>query len=196
MKRLIGMAAALALAGCDTFGGIKYQFDSGSFGDRTKAVAGACAARMQTPALDPIRNKVELFKTPPDGTVPFVILTDNATPTPAEQQAIGLWSQAIEDCQTRARHLVDKIPVPPEATQSAVEKLTSYITDAWIEGSKLRVALYSGQITYADYASKRLTIAEDALKTAERYAQDTDEENETHDLEDVETALAPFAAMM
>ena len=36
----------------------------------------------------------------------------------------------------------------------------------------------------------------DALKTAERCAQDTHEELDTHDLEDVETALAPFAAMM
>ena len=196
MRRFIGIAAALLLAGCDTIGGIRYQFASGSFGDRTKAAAQACAARMQNPALEAIRNKVELFKTPPDGPVPFAILTDNATATPTERQAIGLWSQAIEGCQTRARHLIDKIPVPPEATQSAVEKLTSYFTDAWIDGSKLRVALYSGQITYADFASKRLTIAEDALKTAERYAQDTDEEYGTHDLEDVETALAPFAAMM
>ena len=91
---------------------------------------------------------------------------------------------------------MDGIPVPPGATQSEVEKLTSYTTDAWIDGSKLRVALYNGQINYADYAAKRLTVAEDALKTAERYAQDTDEENDTHDLESVESALEPFAGMM
>jgi hypothetical protein len=41
-----------------------------------------------------------------------------------------------------------------------------------------------------------LTTAEDALKAAERYAQDTDEENNTHDLENVETALEPYASLL
>jgi hypothetical protein len=196
MKRFIGMAAALALAGCDTIGGLKYDFDSGSFGDKTAALAHTCAARMQNHAFDPIRGKVELMKTPPDGPVPFAIQTDTATPTPDERRAIMQWANAVEQCEAEARPLIDDIPVPPEATQSEVEKLTSYITDAWIDGSKLRVALYSGQISYADYAAKRLTVAEDALKTAERYAQDMDEENGTHDLESVESALEPFAGMM
>jgi hypothetical protein len=196
MRRWIGFVAALALAGCDTIGGIEYGFDSGSFSRRTNALAASCAARMQDHAFDAIRQRVELFKSPPDGPVPFAILTDTATPGSAEKAAIDLWAQAVERCQQPARGLMDKIPVPPEATRSEVEKLNSYITDAWIEGSKLRVALYSGQISYADYASRKLTLAEDTLKTAERYAQDTDEENNTHDLEEVETALAPFLAMM
>jgi len=196
MKRWIGPALALALAGCDTIGGIKYNFDSGSFVDRTKAVAQACVARMQDHTLDPIRAKVEFYKSPPDGPVPFAIQTNNATPTPDEQRAIGLWASAIENCQADSHPWIDEIPVPPEATQSEVDKLTSYFTDAWIEGSKLRVELYNGRITYADYASRRLTIAEDALKTAERYAQDTDEENETHDLENVETTLEPYVSML
>jgi hypothetical protein len=196
MKRLIGMTMALALTGCDTIGGIKYAFDSGSFTDRTTAIASACSKRMGNPGLDAIRGKVELFKSPPDGPVPFAILTDNATVTPAERPAIGLWASTMEQCQARARQLMDDIPVPPQPTQSEVDKLTSYITDAWIDGGKLRVALYSGQITYADYAARRLALAQDALKTAERYAQDMDEENETQDLEKVEAALAPFASMM
>ncbi|HTT83159.1 MAG TPA: hypothetical protein VMF67_06740 [Rhizomicrobium sp.] len=196
MKRWIGPALALALAGCDTIGGIKYDFESGSFGDKTKAVAQACMARMQDHALDPIRTKVEFYKSPPDGPVPFAILTDNAMPTPEEQQAIELWARAIENCQADTHPAIDEIPVPPGATQSEVDKLTSYFTDAWVEGSKLRVALYSGRISYADYASQRLTIAEDALKAAERYAQDTDEENETHDLEGVESALEPYMSLL
>ncbi|MGH6876782.1 MAG: hypothetical protein ACREHV_05300 [Rhizomicrobium sp.] len=196
MNRYLGMAMALALGGCETIGGIKYGFESGRFSDKTKAVAQGCVLQMRDHGLDPIRSKVELFKSPPDAPAAFAILTDNTTPTPDERRAIGLWAWTIEQCQARARRLIDRIPAPPETTPSEVEKLTSYITDAWIEGSKLRVALYSGQITYAEYAGKRLTIAEDALKTAERYAQDTDEENQTHSLEDVETALVPFAAMM
>lgn len=196
MKRFIGLAAALVLAGCDTIGGLKYDFDSGSFGGKTAALAHACATHVQDHAFDPIRGKVELMKAPPDGPVPFAIQTNTATPTPEEQRAIGSWAAAIEQCETEARPLIDNIPVPPGATQSEVDKLTSYITDAWIEGSKLRVALYNGQISYADYAAQRLTIAEDALKTAERYAQDTDEENDTHDLENVQTALEPFVGMM
>lgn len=196
MKLWIGLVAVLALAGCDTIGGIKYGFDSGSFGRRTGALAAACAQRMHSQAFDAIRNRIELFKTPPDGPVRFAILTDTATPAPTEKTAIDLWAQAVERCQDQARGLMDKMPVPPEATQSEVEKLVSYFTDAWVEGSKLRVALYSGELSYSDYASRKLTLAQDTLSTAERYAQDTDEENETHDLEDVETALAPFLAMM
>jgi predicted metal-dependent hydrolase len=86
--------------------------------------------------------------------------------------------------------------MPPDVTQSEVDKLTSYITGAWVAGSQLRVALYNGDITYSDYATRRLMTAEDALKTAARYAQDTDEETDTHNLEDVEVALEPFAAML
>jgi hypothetical protein len=196
MKRWIGPALALALAGCDTIGGLKYDFDSGSFSDKTKAIMQACEAHMHDRAFDPIRTKVELLKSTPDAPVPFAILTNNTMATPDEQRAIDLWSRAVESCQGDSRALIDNIPVPPEATQSEVAKLTSYFTDAWIEGSKLRVELYGGKITYADYASQRLTVANDALKAAERYAQDTDEENETHDLENVETALEPYAALL
>ena len=196
MKKLIGPALALTLAGCDTIGGIRYEFDSGSFSDRSKAVMQSCVARIHGGSFDAIRGKVELFKAPPDGPVPFAILDDAATAAPAEQPAIELWARAIESCQADARALIDAMPVPPDATRLQVEKLTGYITDAWIEGSKLRVALYSGRISYADYASQRLTAAEDALKTAERYAQDTDEENGTHDLENVEIALEPYASLL
>ena len=159
-------------------------------------MASTCAAKMKAPALDPIRSKVELMKDPPDGPVPFTILTNGSIAAGPEQQAIGAWAKLIEQCQTAARPLLDAAPVPPGATASEVEKLKGYMTDAWIEGAKLRVSLYNGQLTYAEYASKRLSAAEDALKTAERYAQDSDEEHDTHDLENVETALAPFAAMM
>ena len=58
--------------------------------------------------------------------------------------------------------------------------------------SKLLPALLCG----LSLAAQTPSPVEDALKTAERYAQDADEANNTHDLEDVETALAPFAAMM
>lgn len=196
MKLVPALSMALVLAGCDTIGGLKYDWDSGHFKERANAVATACAARMNSPALASIRGKVELFKTPADGTVPFSILTDANAPSAEDQQAIGVWAKAIEQCQTDARKLVGRMPVPPDVTQSEVDKLASYITDAWVTGSQLRVALYNGDISYADFAARRLTAAEDALKTATRYAQDSDEENGTHNLEDVETAFEPFAAMM
>jgi hypothetical protein len=190
------MLLALALVSCGTIGNIRYNVAAGSFGSETVAATNACAARMNVASLDPIRSKVELIKNPPDGPVPFTVLTNKNAPAGDEQQAIGAWAKLIEQCQAEARPLIDKAPLPPDTTASQVEKLKGYITDAWIEGAKLRVALYNGELTYAEYASKRLSVAEDALKTAERYAQDTDEENQTHGLEDVETALAPFAAMM
>jgi hypothetical protein len=196
MKLVFAVSIALVLAGCDTIGGIRYDFNSSSFGDRTRAVTQACEARMNAPALASLRGKVELFKSPADGTVPFPILTDTSMPDAGDQRAIGVWATAIDQCQAEARRLLGRIPVPPDVTQSEVDKLASYITDAWVTGSQLRVALYNGQISYADYATKRLAAAEDALKTASRYAQDTDEENDTHNLEEVETALEPFAAMM
>jgi len=196
MKRLFVPALALALVSCDTIGSIRYDFAAGGFGNKAAAVVNTCAARMNASDLAPIRSKLELVKDPPDGPVPFTVLTNKSTPAGDEQPAIGAWAKLIEQCQTEGRPLLDNVPVPPGATASEVEKLKSFITDAWIEGAKLRVALYNGELSYAEYASKRLSVAEDALKTAERYAQDTDEENQTHDLEEVETALAPFAAMM
>jgi hypothetical protein len=198
MKRLLvpALAFALALSSCGTVSNIRYDFASSHFADKAAAVTNACTARMSARELDPIRGKVELVKMPADGPVPFTILTNRATAAAQEETAIGGWAKLIQQCQVEARAAIDQAPVPPEATASQVEKLKSYITDAWIEGAKLRVALYNGELSYADYASKRLSLAEDALKTAERYAQDTDEEHDTHDLEDGETALAPFAALM
>lgn len=187
---------ALALAGCGTVGNIRYEFSSGSFGDKTRAAIQACSARAHAPALDPIRGKVELFKSPADGPVPFAVLTNSSLPDATERQAIGLWAEAIDLCQSEARRVLGEAPIPPDATQLKVDKLVSYITDAWIESGKLRVALYDGQLTYADYASQRVKIAEDAFRTATRYAQDMDEENGTHDLEDAEAALEPFASLM
>ena len=187
---------AVAVAGCGTVSNVRYDIKSSSFGDRTRAVIQSCEAQMRAPALDPIRAKVELFKSPADGPAPFAILTNSGLPDANDRQAIDLWARAVEQCQAQARPLIGKLPVPPDATQSQVDKLAAYITDAWIESSKLRVALYNGQLTYADYASQRVKIAEDAMRTASRYAQDTDEENDTHDLEDSETALERFASMM
>ncbi len=74
MKRLIVLTVALLLCACDTISGIRYSVDQGSFGDRAKAVMGACTARMQSHDFDGIRDKVELLKSPPDGPVPFAIL--------------------------------------------------------------------------------------------------------------------------
>lgn len=196
MRILIAAAVAFVLSGCDTVSAIKYDFDSGGFGDKAKAITAACASRMNAPELNGIRARVELFKSPADGTVPFAILTDRSGPDANDQRAIGVWAKAIERCQNDARRLFARIPVPPDVTQSEVDKLISYITEAWITGSQLRVALYNGEMSYSDYAARRLTAAQDTLNAASRYAQDTDEENETHNLEDVETALEPFAAMM
>jgi hypothetical protein len=193
---LVSVAMALALTGCGTVGNIRYDIKSGSYGDRTKAVLQACAERMRSAALDPIRSRVELFKSPADGPVPFAILTNSSQPDAGDRQAIGLWAQEIDRCQVQSRKLLDELPVPPDTTQSQVDKLITYITDAWIESGKLRVALYNGQLTYADYASRRVKIAEDAFRTATRYAQDMDEERDTHALEDSETALEPFASLM
>ncbi len=200
MKRLFVIALALALTGCetvgDTVGNLKYDFESGNFSDRTNAVMSACRARLSARSLDPIRTKVELLKDPPDGPVRFAVETNNYLATMPEQTAIATWAQAIQQCQDDARKVLNDMPIPPGATQAEANKVISYITDAWIQGSDLRVQLYKGQVSYADYASQRLKITEDALKTALRYAEDTDEENQTHDLEDAETAIAPFAALM
>jgi hypothetical protein len=200
MKRFLGIALALGLTGCETIGNtvgnLKYDFESGSYTDRTTAVMSACKARLGARSLDPIRNKVELFKDPPDGPVRFAVETDNYLPTMPEQTAIAAWAQAIQQCQTDARKVLDDMPVPPGATQAEANKVISYVTDAWIQGADLRVQLYKGQMSYADYANQRLKVADDALKTALRYAEDTDEENGNHDLEDAETVIGPFASLM
>src|SRR5215469_14665469 len=113
MKRLLVPALALVLSSCSTIGDIRYDFDSSSFSGKTAAAANACAARMKTPALDPIRSKVELVKDPPDGPVAFTILTNGNTAAGPEQQAIGTWAKLIEQCQAEARPLLDNAPVPP-----------------------------------------------------------------------------------
>ena len=62
MKRLLVPVLALALSSCSTIGSIRYDFASGGFSDKVQAVANACAARMQIPALGAIHGKVEVVK--------------------------------------------------------------------------------------------------------------------------------------
>ncbi|HEY2071931.1 MAG TPA: hypothetical protein VGG48_20415 [Rhizomicrobium sp.] len=200
MTRFLGLALVLSLAGCDTIGttvgNLRYDVAAGSFSDKTTSVMSACRARVLDHSLDPIRQDAELLKEPPDGPVRFGIETNTGKATDAERHTIRLWAAAIQQCQGDALAVLNNMAVPPGATRAEMVKVRSYITDAWSAGNDLRVRLYNGEIGYADYGSERLKLAQDALQTARRYAQDMDEENSTQDLENAATSLEPYLSLL
>lgn len=65
---------------------------------------------MQDPALDPIRNKVELYRESRDSVVPFEIAANDTFPTDAERPVIAKWANLRDQClQMNERFLQDHL---------------------------------------------------------------------------------------
>lgn len=90
--------------------------------DRKAAINASvdqCSAEMSSAAaLEPIRNKIQVFRRPTDGPPPFEIACNDAFPTEAERPVISIWATMLEHCTQRSLAIAT---VPPSATpQQAV----------------------------------------------------------------------------
>ena len=117
-----------------------------------------CKSEIATPDLDPIRQKVELYRESTDSSIPFEIAFNDAVPTDTELPVIAKWAALREDCIRRIRQ-VSKPPATASAIQSAfIEQRQFLDNQAGERIGELVVALHHKKLTYGEFAHKRYDI--------------------------------------
>ena len=133
-------------------GATQAQFDAIAAGYK-KSLA-ECKASFDTPELDPIRHKVQLYREPGDDPVPFEIATNDNFPSSEDRPVIARWAALRDECIRR----YDALPSVPEganATQTAMMKTMVSITQqAAGDVTELIICLYNQKLTYAEFGRK------------------------------------------
>ena len=129
-------------------------------------VKARCQQIMMTPALDPIRGKVDFLRKP-EQAPSFDVAANDAYPTAAERQAIRRWGEVRQQCIAYEHKLI-----PEPANLSPLELANyqqdeSYFTDFQEQVGDLIVLLYQGKLTYGQFAQKRYEVGREAMQ-AER----------------------------
>jgi hypothetical protein len=151
---------------------------------REEALASQCKASYETPTLDVIRNKVELYRSSREAAPPFEIAANNTFPAGTELPAIGTWAKLREECVRREDTDMESSSATASDPVAAVtlEIVKSMRREAVGRVSELTVALYQQKMTYGEFAQKRYEISRDesaAEKQLNQSAVMADEQRRT-----------------
>lgn len=137
------------------------------------AATNECKADYQSPELDAIRSKVELYRDAWDAAPPFTIASNENFPTELEHKAIARWAELRDACMARQR----AVPrVPPTATQLQavfIAQDASFGEEVSGKVSALIVALYQGKLNYGEFAEKRYEFGRDGAAAEREFRQAT-----------------------
>jgi hypothetical protein len=143
---------------------LSYKSDVDKMVVQVRASQQQCKDEMQTSALDPIRQKVELArdlgdKDPP----PFAIASNQSVPTDTELPVVAKWASMRDVCVKR----VNALRVIPSSASNN-EKLTfpqqmGIKTDYSARVGELVVLLYRQKLTYGELAQKQYDFAREAM---------------------------------
>ncbi len=150
------------LSGCGPVYQANVKSDVKTMNSNVQASGTECKAELAVPALDPIRDKVELWREPPDSPPPFSIMANDTFPTDAERAAISQWATIRDGCLKRANALM----IVPHATGNDsiyLQQRFAAIHDLQANTGYLILALYQQKLTYGEFARKRYEITRDAL---------------------------------
>jgi len=138
-----------------------------------QSASSKCRDQLQTPELDPIRTKVELYRESSESAVPFAIATNDAFPTQEERTAIAKWATLREDCikQSNAAFSISSSATPLQVTQIQTDR--SFEMESSARVGELIVSLYQQKLTYGEFAKKRYEITRDAAAAERQYRQST-----------------------
>lgn len=133
-----------------------------------------CNEQMDRAAeLDPIRSKVELYRTSLDAPAPFAMAANDAYPNEAERQAIAKWASLRDACMARWRAGLrpPSSATPMQAT--FIEQDMAFGDEIAGKVSALIVALYQGKLTYGEFAQKRYEFGRDGAAAEREFRQAT-----------------------
>lgn len=121
--------------------------------------------------LDPIRNKVELYKQLSDGPPPFEIASNDTFPTDPERPSIAEWATIRDSCIERQEAWL-VVPTSANAQLVAVfQPEVSIFKEATANIGELIVSLYQQKLTYGEFAQKRYWISSQASAAELAYRQ-------------------------
>jgi hypothetical protein len=119
---------------------------AGSAGMESRAILQSCTQRVQTDRdLDPIRTKIELYRTAMSGAPPPAMLADQSRPSPEERIAIAEWNSIREACVQEELSLRPNL----EPLRQANERM-----------GLLVAALYEGRLTYGQFVAERMNTSD------------------------------------
>jgi hypothetical protein len=116
-------------------------------GENLASVVARCKADLQTPTLDAIRDKVELYRQTSDEPVPFAIATNDSFPTDGERQAIASWATLRDECIKRSSSAAEAAGLVQDPN---FQRLRSIQRAAGARIGELIVSLYQQKLTYGD----------------------------------------------
>jgi hypothetical protein len=155
-----------------------------------------CKRDLDTQELDPIRQKVELFRKSSDAPPPFAIAAINTFPTDAERPVIAKWATIRDACVSRTTAFVAP-PASANLIQSTFfQQEASFGKVAAAKVGELIVALYQQKLTYGEFAQKRYGIGRDATAAELAFRQSTLERDQARQLQVQELAQQEFSARM
>jgi hypothetical protein len=126
-----------------------------------------CVKEYAISDLDPIRNKVELYRNTADAPPPFEMAANEAYPTEIERKAIAKWANLRDACLARQREIA-QVPASATPIQAAfIEQDAAFSNELAAKVSALIVALYQGKLNFGEFAQKRYEFARDGA-AAER----------------------------
>ncbi len=137
----------------------------------TQQIADACVKDYETPELDPIRHKVELYRANVDAAPPFAIASNESYPTGEERQAIAKWATLRDACIARQRAIsrVAAGATPMQAT--FIEQDAAFGDEITGRVSALIVALYQGKMTYGEFGQRRYEFSRDDAAAEREFRQ-------------------------
>jgi hypothetical protein len=135
------------------------------------SASSECKEQLQTPELDPIRTKVELYRDSWESPVPFSIATIDAFPTQEERTAIAKWATLREECIKRGNAAFSMPPAATPLQVTEIQQDRSFGQSGSAKVGDLIVALYQQKLTYGEFARKRYEITRDASEAERQYRQ-------------------------
>ncbi len=136
-----------------------------------KSATAQCAVELQSPGLDLIRSKVELFRDTPDSPVPFEVAANDDFPTGPERAAIAKWATIRDGCIKRNSAVSD---IPPNAnplTATLMRQGRAFGTEGSARVGELIVALYHSKLTYGEFAQKRYEIGKSVAAAQRQFLE-------------------------
>lgn len=137
----------------------------------SKIALEQCKADTQNPVLDPIREKVELFRV--DATVgpSFELASNQSFANDAERTAIAAWANVRSSCNERMARLPRLPPAASQMQMATDRKILEIQLAVRGEVDKLIVALYQQKLTYGEFVQRRYEIGRDGAKAENDFLQ-------------------------
>ena len=163
LGRTVAMVMIFLVAGC---GAMRQQQQVTIVRDAQaglQAIADRCMERMQSDHdLDPIRNKIEVFRLGLAGAPPPGMLVDQSHPTSHEKVAIAKWQGVREACAQEQMRYGLMLTLPPNL-QPLRDKLVLTGRRTNERTGLLAAGLYDGRLTYGQFAAERMKNTDDMV---------------------------------